>query len=303
MMNCNTKPLFLLFLLSLLACAPLKAQELNCKITINSDMVQGVDRRVFADMQQAFQEFMNLRRWTETEYKNEERILCNINITITEGQVGKYKATATIQYARPVFGTSYNTVMFNYVDNNWAFEYVEGQPMNFNKNSYFSNLTSLLGFYAYFIIGLDQDTFAEFGGQDHLRTAQNILNYAGQDNQDGWQSTGSTNNRYWLIENFMNEQVRPYRKALYLYHRKGLDMYLQNEEKAHKNVLEALTLIQKVNQVKPVSVAVNNFFDVKSQEIVNLLSEASYQQRQQAFEILKKVDPTRTKVYNKLMSG
>lgn len=293
------------FLSLALACGVVvatQAQEFNCNVNINDDKAQSVDTRVFVEMKRSIIDFMNLRRWTTDTYSNEERISCNILITITEVVgVGKYKATAQIQSARPVYGSGYETMVLNYLDQDWAFQYTEGQPMEFNENTFTNDLTSLLAFYAYVMLGYDADTFSKLGGKQYYNKAQVIMANAAQGTSKGWQAFDGTKCRYWLLENMLNQQVTPYREGLYNYYRLGLDTYLQNPEQSRTVILDVLNKIKVVNTQKPSCLVLNNFFDAKANELINVFSDGAPQEKQSAYNILSQLDPTKTEKYQKLI--
>lgn len=279
-----------------------QAQEFNCNVTINDDKAQGVDPRVFTEMKRSIIDFMNLRRWTSDIYSNEERISCNILITITEViSVGRYKATAQIQSARPIYGSGYESLMFNYVDKDWVFQYTEGQPMEFTENGFTNDLTSLLAFYAYIMLGYDADSFAKLGGKPHFNKAQVIAANAQQGSSKGWQAFDGTTTRYWLLENMLNQQVMPYREGLYSYHRVSLDGFIQNPEQARTITLDMLNKIKAVQVQKPMCLVINNFFDAKANEIINIFRDGSPQDKQSAFNLLSQLDPTKTEKYQVLV--
>lgn len=278
------------------------AQELNCFVTVNADRVNQVDKRLIDDMKQSITEFLNMRRWTPDQFQVNERIICNLLITIRDMPRQNYfEATAQIQVARPIFGTGYQSISFNFVDTDWQFEYNEGQPLDFNENSFFSNFTSLLGFYANIIVGIDYETFSKNGGQPYFLKAQQIAQVAQQSGNKGWQTFESVKNRSWLIENLMNQQFMPFREGLYSYFRLGLDKYAEDPIEARKNCLDLLRKIQEVRKVKPISIMIDSFFDVKSEEIINIFMKATAQEKQESYNILVKVDPTRADKYETLL--
>ncbi|MES2388392.1 MAG: DUF4835 family protein [Bacteroidota bacterium] len=295
------KPAYILAAILVMLAGNLSAQELNCNVTINSQGVEGIDKRVMADMKKNITDFLNLRTWTNDKYQTEERIVCNLVITISKNTGTKYEATAQIQSARPVFGTGYESVIINYLDKDWLFDYIENQPMDYNDNSYSSGLTSLLAYYAYLIIGYDNDTYARFGGKNMYTKAQQVANNAQNSPMKGWSTYDGMNSRIMLLENLLHQQVVPFREGLYSYYRLGLDVFNTKPADARLATLDMLKKIDVVVQNKPLCLIVNTFFDAKSTEIINIMSEADYGQRQQAYNILTKVDPTKTEQYSKLI--
>ena len=277
-------------------------QELNCRVTVNADQVQSSDRRVFEDMENAFSQFLNNQQWTEDNYEAFERIKCNLIITLQDPKsIGNYEATVQIQSARPVYNSNYESIMMNFADRDWQFEYVESQPLNFNVNTFNSNLTSMLAFYAYVIIGMDYDSFSELGGTQYFQKALTIVNNAQQANRPGWNALGSTRNRYWLIENLTNQQMQDIRKGMYKYHRQALDTYEQDKDKSRQQILESLRAIKKIRDIYPSSILIISILDAKADELINLFSEGNIQSRREAFDILTTIDPSKSSEYEKMI--
>ncbi|HMP99408.1 MAG TPA: DUF4835 family protein [Cyclobacteriaceae bacterium] len=294
------KLIFILLMLPLLA----EAQELNCKVIVNADQVQTSDRAVFRDMETAFAQFLNTRKWTNDTYKAHERINCNILITINRmPSIGNFTATVQVQSGRPVFNTNYETVVFNFADRDWEFDYIESQPLEFNDNVYISNLTSMLAFYAYVILGFDYDSFSELGGNPHFQKALQIVNNAQQVNRPGWQPLGSNRNRYWLIENITNAQMVEIRKSIYQYHRHGLDLFEKNPDQTREVIVKCLREIKKVRDINPNAILVISFFDAKGPELANIFSDGNLNLRREAYEIIVTIDPSKRSNYQKMIGG
>lgn len=293
-------------LVVILFCLPLSlfAQELNCKVIVNGDQVQTSDRSVFRDMETAFAQFINTRKWTNDTYKPHERINCNILITINRmPSIGNFTATVQVQSGRPVFNSNYETVVFNFADRDWEFDYIESQPLEYNDNVYISNLTAMLAFYAYIILGFDYDTFSELGGNPHFQKALQIVNNAQQVNRPGWQPLGSNRNRYWLIENITNAQMADIRKAIYQYHRNGLDVFDKDPEQSREIILKCLRDIKKVRDINPSAILVISFFDAKGTELANIFSDGNLNVRREAYEIIVTIDPSKRSNYQKIIGG
>jgi hypothetical protein len=280
------------------------AQELNCVVSINAQQITTSDQSVFKDMKNAVEQFMNTRKWTNDTYKNHEKIKCNILITITKmPSIGNFTATVTIQSARPIFNTNYSSLLFNFADRDWEFEYVESQPLEFNDNSYTSNLTSMLAVYAYLIIGVDYDSFSELGGTPYFQRALNVVNNAQQSNRIGWQSLNSNRNRYWIVENYNNAQMVDIRKAIYSYHRLGMDTFEKTPDESRTTILKALKDIKKVRDINPSAVLVVSFFDAKGKELANVFSEGNIQVRREAYDIITAIDPSNRTAYEKILQN
>jgi hypothetical protein len=289
---------------------PGKAQELRCNVVIDTDQLRSsmvTEKQVFMDMQTAISNLMNNQRWTNEKYLPEERINCNLVIRITDmPSMKSFIGTAQIQSSRPVYGTDYESFLLNFIDREWQFEYTPAQPMDFNENNYTNNLTSMLSFYAYIIIGLDNDSFSRLGGSAYLQKAMIIANTAQQsatNGERGWGSTEDNRNRYWLIENLLSPQMMPLREGIYTYHRQALDHFLTSPEQARTQVLEVLGNIKKINQIRPAALLTNTFFDTKINELINFFLEGTPQQKQTAYNLLVELDPTKTDRYNALIKN
>lgn len=280
-----------------------RGQELNCKVTINADQIQTSDRNVFKDMERSIALFMNSRKWSTDTYKNHERINCAIFLNISRmPSIGSFIASAQITVARPVYNSNYETVLMNFADREWEFEYIESQPLEYNDNAYINNLTSMLAYYAYVILGMDYDSFAEKGGDPYFQKALMVVNNAQSSNRPGWQSIGSNRNRYNLIENINNTQMTELRKNTYRYHRQALDTFDKNPDDSRQMVLNVLKNIKTVWQIYPNSIFIVSFFDAKANELVNIFSEGNIGVRREAFDLLTALDPKRN-IYQKIISS
>jgi hypothetical protein len=281
------------------------AQELNCIVTVNvGPNVQTTDRAVFKDMKNAFQLFMNTRKWTSDPYKVHEKIACSILININEmPSIGIFKASVQIQAARPVYNTTYSSLLLNFGDRDWEFEYIESQPLDFNDNTYTNNLTSMLAFYAYIIIGMDYDSFSELGGTPHFQKAQNVVNNAQSANREGWQALGSNRNRYWLSENLLNGQLVDLRRSTYGYHRLGLDTFDKTPDQSREVILKSLRDVKKARDINPSSILVISFFDAKATELTNIFSDGNLQTRRQAYDLIISIDPVNKGSYGKIIGN
>ena len=280
------------------------AQELNCSVSVNATQVQTSDAGVFKDLENSIEQFMNGRKWTNDTYKNHEKIVCNILITITKmPAIGSFSASVQVQSARPVFNSNYTSLLFNFADREWDFEYIESMPLEYNDNTFTSNLTSMLAFYAYLIIGLDHDSFSELGGTPYFQRALSVVNNAQQSALPGWQAIGSNRNRYWIIENLNNPQMADLRKAIYNYHRHGLDIFDTNPDQGRQVILNGLKEIKKVRDINPNSILVVTFFDAKGKELADIFSDGNVQIRRQAYDIITAIDPSNRSNYEKIIQN
>ena len=297
------KNLLVLLVICLTAFAA-KAQELQCDVVVNSEQVQYTDKQLFTDMQTRIFEFMNNRRWTEQAYRPDERIKCRLLINLTEmPEIGVFKANVQIASVRPAYGTGYESTLFSFIDKDWTFQFNTAQPLDFAENSYTSNLSSMLAFYAYMIIGMDNDSFGRLGGASAFDKARGILNIAASQGAgyQGWKAFDSNRNRYWLIDNMQDPQFLPFREGLYNMHRQGLDIMIDNPEKARQSVLTVLEDVQRLQQQKPNSAVVRSFFDAKADELVNMFKNAAPAQKQKAYSLLSQTDPTNNSKYEALL--
>jgi len=293
----------LLFFLCLSFAVSLQAQELNCKVTINADQISTTDRAVFKDMERAFANFLNSRKWTNDNYKNYEKINCRIFLNISKmPSIGNFVSNAQITVARPVFNTNYESVLFNFADRDWEFEYIESQPLEYNDNTYINNLTSMLAFYAYIILGMDYDSFSDMGGVPYFQKALTVVNNAQGSNRPGWDALGNTRSRYALIENINNPQMGDLRKGIYKYHRLALDTFEKTPDDSRTIMLDVLKSVKKVWTVYPNSIYVISFFDSKSTELANIFSEGNLQVRREAYDLLTQLDPKRN-IYQKIIAN
>lgn len=276
-----------------------RAQELFCTVSVNSTQISGSDKTVFEEMQKAIMEFLNNRKWTNYTYRQEEKIECTFFINITERVSDvDFKGTMQVQSRRPVFNTSYNSPMLNIVDKDISFKYIQNQALDFDDNNFYSNLTSLLAYYAYMIIGIDFDSFSMKGGSQYYTKAQNIVQLAQNTADLGWKSFESRKNRYWLVENLLNDSYGGFRECLYLYHLKGLDDMKENMENGRTSVISALDKMQAVVKGTPNLYFVTVFMDTKRDEIINIFSQAPATDKTTVVPYLKTIDPAHSNDFN-----
>ncbi len=279
----------------------LHAQELRCNITISHQQIQGANRQLFQTMQADIYEFMNNRKWTEHVYSYDEKIRCNIMIRLDE-QISsdEFKGTIQVQLTRPVFGSSYETTVLNIRDNDFQCRYVEFQSLEFNETSNRDNLTNILAYYAYVILGFDYDTYSPEGGSPFFEKAQAIVNNSQNARERGWKAFESERNRYWLIENIMNRSYSDFRSCMYAYHRQGLDLMAQKPEEGRANIAQSLRSIQNVFRRRPALYILQMFFDAKSDELVNVFSRSIPDERNRVLAILNEVDPSNGNKYKRI---
>ncbi|PIQ48682.1 MAG: DUF4835 domain-containing protein [Cytophagales bacterium CG12_big_fil_rev_8_21_14_0_65_40_12] len=292
-------------LLLALSSGALQAQELEFSVSINATNVQTTERAIFAEMETSFKQFLNDRVWTNDNFQTNEKIKGNLILTIqSQPTIGQFIANAQIQVIRPVYGTSHETLLLNFADRDWDFQFTQGQPMDFNDNRYLSNITSLLAYYAYIAIGLDYDSFSPLGGTEHYRKALNVVNNAQTSGGNGWGQFQNRRNRYWLIENLgINNQYEPVRQVLYDYHINGLDKFKDEPEAAQEVFKDVIIKIQEVNRVLPNAILIIAFMDAKNEELTNIFSKGQINIRRDVYNELLKLDPTRRSKYQKMVQN
>jgi len=280
------------------------AQELNCSVSILSPQIQASDKSIFETLQTSIREFMNNRIWTNDQFLNQERIECSMIITISERvSVDEFKANVQIQSRRPVYKSSFNSPLFNHQDNDMAFRYIQDQVLEFDEANINSNLTAVLAYYAYLLIGLDYDSFSPEGGTPYYVKAQNIVNNAARLSERGWKAFESSRNRYWITENLLNSSFKPLRSTLYAYHRKGLDIMSEDAPKGRLVITESIKELRRVFSDKPNSFLMQIFFNAKADEIVNIYSQAQMDEKNQVVPVLSLVDPANTLKYQGILSA
>ncbi len=280
----------------------ISAQELNCQVQVLSQQIAGSDKHIYEVLQTAINEFMNNRKWTNDAFRLEERIDCSILINLTSRDADAFTGTIQIQSRRPVFKASYTSVLLNYNDPDFTFKYLENQPLDYNDNSYTSNLTSVLAYYANIILGLDYDTYALNGGTPYLQKALSIVNTAQDAADKGWRAFESNKNRYWLINNMMDASFVPLRECMYNYHRKGLDIMVENKDAGRAVIAESIETLRKVHDAKPLSFNMQVFFNAKADEVINIFSGAFTDEKAKVVNTLNLIDPTNSNKYQKILA-
>ncbi|MBP1677407.1 MAG: hypothetical protein H6Q20_1966 [Bacteroidetes bacterium] len=268
------------------------AQELNCNIQINSDQIIGSNKSVFNTLQKSMSEFVNNRRWTELAFTNTEKIECTMTVIVKKVDGDNFTCEIQVQSRRPVFNSSYYTTLFNFRDNTYNFQYKEFDLLELNENTITSNLTAVLAYYAYLIIGYDMDSYSRFGGTPYFLAAEAIVNSAQAANLDGWKAFESDKNRYALINNLTDEAFKKFRNYFYEYHRLGLDEMSQNSTNARARIVSGIPVLKDANRARPSAIVIASFMDAKTDELINILSKATEAEKKEAVEILTDVRPT-----------
>lgn len=283
------------------------SQELNCQVTVISDaklQLSNTEQDILVQMKQTVFDFMNNTKWTKDKFNIEERINCNIQIQINNIPTpGVYEGTLQVQSSRPVFKSSYNTTAFNFVDMDISFPFTRNSVLIYAPNQFRDNITSVLAFYAYYILGIDYDSMSPKGGTPYFVEAQQIVANAQSSEIKGWMSNEtSVKNRYWLIDNTLQQLFEPLRDCNYEYNRKGLDQLYDNKEVARKNIYNALNKLTKIATTRPSSINVTIFVQAKTAELKNLFYDATLTEKTDLVNLLKKLDPVNTSKYQDILN-
>ncbi len=290
----------------LLSITSLYAQDVNCKTIILDNQIQLSDKRIFRSLEQAISEFVNNTKWTSDKIQTNEKIELTIQFIPSKyDQQGNFmEGNAQIICQRPVYGSSYTTNTLNIIDEDWKFNYVEFQRMEYNENNFTNNLISLISFYVNYAIGLDYDSFSPLGGTPYFNKALNIANQAqSSDGSSGWKPfQRNLRARYNLIDNALNPRFEPVRQAYYSYHRNGLDQMHKDPETARKAIFASLELVQKVFKIAPNTAMLIVFFEAKSDELVNIYKGATPTEKSKAIELLNEINVANINKYEKIRS-
>ncbi|GAB4092614.1 DUF4835 family protein [Flaviaesturariibacter terrae] len=286
-----------------------RAQELQARVSVVAQRVSSqVDKKIFNTLQTALTNFVNARKWTTDTWQPQERIKCNFLVTINEDLGNNvFRATLTVQAARPVWGTAYESALINFQDNDFVFKYIEFQAIEFNENRVqgndplASNITAMLAYYANIIIGLDYDSFSPRGGDPYFMKALNIVNQAPEGRDiSGWKAFDGVRNRFRLVENLTDNRFTLFHDAIYAYYRGGFDQLVENEDAARGALISALNNLESLNRDNPNSMFMAVFFQGKSNELFKVFSKAKPEQKQRARELLTRLDITNIQLYKDL---
>ena len=300
--------LFIASVLVVLATGSAASQELYCNVQVSAQKIQGSNREIFQNMQRDIYEFMNSMVWTDNLFSFSERIECNLLINLDEQlSADEFRGTIQVQLSRPVYNTTYESTVLNFIDNNLQFRYVEFQSLEFNPNSHTSNLVSVLAYYAYLLIGMDFDTYSQGGGTPYFQVAEKIVTNAQNAPEQGWKPyDGSRNrNRYWLVKNILDSEYSGVRQFLYLYHLKGLDRMESDMTQARTEIYESLRRLQEVYRRRPdpFMYLMTVVLDAKADEIVNIFSQGFPEEKNRVVQILTEIDPANETKYQKILAS
>ena len=291
----------LFFILLAISYWPLAfAQELNCTVTINSDQIEGSNKEVYATLKTAIEEYINQNRWTNMTFSEQEKIECNMLIVIKKVEENLYTCEMTLQSRRPVYGTSYTTPLLNFKDNNFNFTYQEFDRIEYQQNQFTTNLTAMLAYYCYLIIGHDLDSYQRLGGTPCFEACEQIVNAcqsASMDNleQKGWMAFDSNRNRYALVNNLLDEAFKKYRNFYYEYHRLS-----GNVVNGRARIAEGLPVLKEAYRARPATYVINTFLDAKSDELTDIFAKGTDKEKKDIYDLLMDIDPTRQNTYERI---
>ena len=280
------------------------AQELQARVTINHNQVQGTDVSVFESLQETLEQFINDRQWTNLQFQKNERIVCNFNITVTkyDQSANIFSCTALIQANRPVYNSAYTTTLYNNNDRDFVFEFSQFDQLEFNEEMIDNSLTALIAYYAYLIIGLDLDSFSPMGGEDVLMRCMNLTNNAQSLNFPGWKSFDDDRNRFAIINDYLDEAMKPFRQLQYDYYRLGLDEMANNDERGRTNITTALENdLKKAHEDRPMSTLPTIWTDYKKDELANIYKgKGTQKEKETVYDILFGINASQNNSWEKI---
>ncbi|WP_288330231.1 DUF4835 family protein [Segatella buccae] len=290
--------------MSFVAPATADAQELQAKITVNHAQIEGTDASVFDNLQHTLEQFVNERQWTHLQFRKNERIVCNFNITVTkyDKSSNKFSCKALVQANRPVYNSAYTSTLYNNTDDNFDFTFTQFDQLNFNEEVIDNQLTALFAYYAYLIIGLDLDSFAPRGGEDVLQRCLNLTNNAQDLGYPGWKAFENDRNRYAIISDYLDGAMAPFRQLQYDYYRKGLDEMANNAERGRTEITTAIeSHLKKSHEDKPLSLLPQIWTDYKKDELANIYQgRGTQKEKESVYEILFSINASQNAAWDKI---
>ena len=284
---------------------PVQAQELHCTVSVNSDKIEGSNKQVFETLKTAIEDYMNNNRWTNMTYAEHEKIDCSMLVLVNAVQDNSYICEMTLQSRRPVYGTSYTTPLLNFVDRNFNFTYQEFDRIEYQQNQFTTNLTAMLAYYCYLIIGHDQDSYQRLGGTPFFEVCEDIVNACQSASmegteQKGWLAFDSNRNRYALINNLLDEAFKKYRNYYYEYHRLGLDEMSGNVANGRARIAQGMPVLKEAFRARPATYVINTFLDAKADELVDIFKKGTDKEKKEVYDLLMDIDATRQGTYDRI---
>lgn len=283
----------------------IQAQELKCNVTVNSDQIQGSNKEVYDNLKQNITEFLNTTRWTGLTFQEKEKIDCSMLIVVNAVAGNVYTCELTVQSRRPVYNTAYSSTLVNMKDQNFTFTYEEFGRLEYQRGQFTTNLSMMLAYYAYLIIGFDMDSYSKKGGQPYFQECENIVTVSQsasieETEMKGWKAFDSNRNRYALTNNLMDEAFGRFREYIYEYHRLGLDQMEKNVTNGRARIAEKISVLRDANKARPATYVINTFLDAKADELVNIFEQGTPEEKQLVYETLMAIDPTRQTLYERI---
>lgn len=293
------------FLVSLIVSAAGMAQELNCRVEINTSQLEGTNKSVFETLQNAVNEYVNTSQWTQTQFSPNEKIECTLFFTITkyDESTGAMEGSLQVQSTRPVYNSSYTTTLINFKDNKIEFAYQENEPLIYSETNMESQLTQILNFYIYLILAVDFDSFSPRGGDPYFDRLETIVHQGQSSGESGWKAFEDTKNRAAVLASFTDPSTRRLRDLYYNYHLQGLDQMSVSPEKGRKTIDTSLDILTEIHKMAPMSVGLSMFKDAKLDELVNIYSKATADERQHAYDVLSAIFPTEQQRLDQIKRG
>lgn len=293
-------PAFLSVVILLLTALPLNAEELNCNVEVNTSKVEGTDKSVFDELQEKITEYINTREWTDTQFSANEKIECNLFLTVSKYENDRITGDLQVQLIRPVFNSTYTTTLFNFKDTKIEFEHRLGDQLVFNESTMESNLTAILNYYVYLILALDFDSFSPLGGQAYWDRVATVVQMAQSSGELGWRAFEDSKNRSAVLAAYTDPASQAMRDILYKYHRQGLDQMFTSPDKGRAAITDCIKELKQIHETQPMSVALSIFRDSKLDELVNVYSKAQETERKDVYDILSRIYPTETERLEKI---
>lgn len=296
---------FCLLSLSAAVFYPIQAQEINCTVTINADNIEGTNKQVYETLKASIEEYINQNRWTNMSYAEHEKIECSLLLVVQKAEDNQYRCNMTLQSRRPVYGTTYTTPLLNFKDESFNFTYQEYDRLDYQQNQFTTNLTAMLAYYCYLIIGYDQDSFQRLGGTPFFQVCEEIVNACQSASmesveQRGWLAFDSNRNRYALINNLLDESFKKYRNFYYEYHRLGLDEMSGNVANGRARIAQGFPVLKEAYRARPATYVVNTFLDAKADELVEIFKRGTDKEKKAVYDVLMDIDPTRQELYDRI---
>ena len=293
----------LVFVIS--AACSVYAQEIHCTVTVNSQQIEGSNKQIFNTLKTSIEEYMNSNRWTNMTYAEQEKIECSMLVVVKAVQDNMFLCEMTLQSRRPVYGTTYTTPLLNFVDRQFNFAYQEYDRIEHQQNTFTTNLTAMLAYYCYLIIGHDQDSFQRLGGTPYFQACEEIVNMCQSASmegteQEGWLAFKSNRNRYALINNLLDDAFKKYRNYYYEYHRLGLDEMSTNVTNGRARIAQGMPVLKEAFRARPATYVINTFLDAKADEIVDIFKKGTEKEKKSVYDLLMDIDPTRQNTYDKI---